>query len=261
LDHLRGRAVAAARVGVTLVDIAGRDAQNPNAGLRPAVTPRVLDPHAGEGLRPRDLQLVIEPRTYRPWLRTADTNALIAPVYHSGAAIGGSDACSRALYGLAMAHGWEFISFGFPATRAERTRWHHLPRLLLPSGAVLSPERWSLDRDTVTSLAGCRDGERYLAWREAADRLGLPSLVRVRWGPGTTELLLRTDSPLALRCLFDSVAARASCLVFTELPGTPSDWPVRDEAGRHYAAELGVAWHADGYWQATAPGGPDEVQA
>jgi hypothetical protein len=36
-------------------------------------------------------------------------------------------------------------------------------------------------------------------------------------------------------------------MVITELPGCPDAWPVRDELGRHYLAELAVTWYTDDY--------------
>jgi len=137
--------------------------------------------------------------------------------------------------------------------RAERTNWMHLPRLLLADGPVLRPERWTIDRPTIERINAARGATRFLAWRGEMRRMGVPDLVHVRCGPFAPELLLRTDSPLAVRCLFDTHAARAPWIELSELPGTPERWPVRDADGRHYLAELAVSWVADGYWQAVVP--------
>lgn len=252
LAGLRERAEEARRAGVQLVEVLPGDSPNPNAALRPAVTPERLTTR-GVGDIPLDgLLLVLDERAMRPWLRVGEDGALIAPVYNSGAAPGVSDRCGVALLGLTMGHGWEFPSFGFPASRIER-RERHLARLLLPGGAVLSPERWTLDQATLDRLRGCRDAARYRVWRSVAVELGLPALVRVQWGPDQTELLLRTDSPLAVRCLFDTLALEIAVLTLVELPGDREAWPVHDGAGLHYLAEVGVIWYADGYWAAAAP--------
>ena len=79
-----------------------------------------------------------------------------------------------------------------------------------------------------------------------ADAVGLPALVYARPGPEANEALLRSDSPLAVRWLFDTAGA-VPWISFQELPGDPADWPVRDAAGNHYAAELAVTWYAAGY--------------
>jgi hypothetical protein len=147
-----------------------------------------------------------------------------------------------------MGHGWEFVSFGFPALPAERERWGHLPRLVLADGTVLSRERWTLDQDAVRELVALTGFQRYLAWRAEAERLGLPALVHVRCRSEEPDLLLQTESPLAIRCLFDTLAVDAPWMVISELPGTPEDWPLVDDAGQHHLAELGVTWVADNYW-------------
>jgi hypothetical protein len=87
--------------------------------------------------------------------------------------------------------------------------------------------------------------------------------VLVRDGSSESELPLRTDSPLALRCLFDTVARRAPYLVMTELPGDPVTWPIRDAVGQHYRAELAVTWLDEEYWTAatTPPGRVPEREA
>ena len=82
---------------------------------------------------------------------------------------------------------------------AEVAEWGHLPRLNLPGGSVLSRERWTLSQEVLAPVVAAPEAERYLAWRAIVERLGLPPLVHVRCGPDAAELLLRTDSPLAVR--------------------------------------------------------------
>jgi hypothetical protein len=252
IGALRECAATAARAGVTLAEVIGDDPFNPNAALRPALSGARLEPHGPPETSLRDVRLVLD-ASGRPWLRRPQAPGWVLPVYNSGATIGYEDACSWLLLTLALGHGWEFVSFGFPGLPAEITRWQHLPRLELPGGAVLSRERWTIDGATVARLAGSDEPTRYLAWRAETERRGLPDLVHVRCGPDAPELLLRTDSPLAIRCLFDTVAARAPWIVVTELPSRPDTWPVRDELGQHYLAELAVTWYADDYWALAPP--------
>jgi hypothetical protein len=229
------------------VELVGKDGPCLNSALRPPLVPTQLAPHGRDSLSLRGVTLVLPPQGDRPLLRRGDPPELLVPLYNSSAGIGPGDPCSWLLFVLAMAHGWEFVSFGFPALPAERVRWGHLPRLRLPGGTVLSHERWTLDRELVARLASLRGAERYLAWQAEAERSHLPPLVHVRCGPAAHELLLRTDSPLAIRCLFDTLAADAPWLVLREVVGDPERWPVVDEAGRHYFAELAVTWYADDY--------------
>jgi hypothetical protein len=235
------------RSGVRAVEIVGSDPANLNTAVRPPAVPLRLDPHGATGLRPAGVTVRIAQD--RPWLHCAGLDAPLVPVYGSAAAIGGEDTCSRLILQLAMAHGWELLSLGSPLL-AGRRDWPHLPRVVLPGGTVLSGERWSLDRGAVATLAG-RDGpEQYLEWRAHAERLGLPGIVWVGSAedPDPERLVLRTDSPLAVRYLFREVARAPAALEFVEAHGEPATWPVRDARGRHHLAEVAVSWFDDTHW-------------
>ena len=41
-------------------------------------------------------------------------------------------------------------------------------------------------------------------------------------------------------------------MLFTELPDARERWPIQDENGRHYLAELAVTWVDTEYWSRTA---------
>ncbi len=234
--------------GVVATEIVGWDPFNPNAGLHSALTERTL---SGEELA--DVRLRLDPRFERVWMRRAPSADLIGPVYASGADIGFHDARGRLLQVLTASHGWEFPSFQTPALRKERELWQHTPRLTLVGGEVLRPERWILDRATIERLRAAVDADRYMLWRREVSARRIPDLVHVKCGPHQTEVLLRTDSPLAVRCLLESYAVQAPWMEVSEVPGAPRQWPVRDASGRHYLAELGVSWFAEGYWQAATP--------
>ena len=251
LDALRDSYATAAKAGVTPAEIVGWDAFNPNGALHPVLTPRTLDPHDL-----RDVCLLADPVAQRVWLHEPAAESLLAPVYSTGADIGSHDVCSRLLLVAAASHGWEFPSFQTPPLRAERSRWKHLPRLLLSDGPVLRPERWTIDRATIERINAAKGAARFLAWRGELRRMGAPDLVHVRCGPYEPELLMRTDSPLAVRCLFDTHAARAPWIELSELPGSPEHWPLHDADGQHYLAELAVSWVAEEYWQAVVPTRP-----
>jgi hypothetical protein len=253
---LRERAAAASRAGLVLTEIVGRDHMDSNAALRTLVTDRVLDPHSAPGGL-GSLQLVLD-KAQRPWLRTPTEPELLLPTYNSAASIGSSDPCSRLLWKLAMSHGWVYMSLEFPALRAERDVWGHLPRLQLPS-AVLSRERWTIDGGTVARLSALHGAERYLAWRGLAGRLGLPALVHMQCGVAEAEILFPTESPLAVECLFERLAANARWLVLTELAGDYQCWPVRDAEGGHYLAELGITWYSENYYEQAICGGGDNA--
>ena len=247
IAHLRQHVAAAAAYGIQPVEVLSWNELNPNSALQPFPLAASLDPHA-TGPR-NDLRLTFDGRHQRLWLRRTSDQKLLIPLWSSMAAIGDYDVCSRALAVIAAAHGWEFLSFGVPPLRAERGRWHHLPRLQLPCGAVISPERWTLDRAALDRIIAERDADRYLAWRQEISRLGVPDAVYLRTDFNTPELLLRTDSPLAVRALLAGRAARAPHLELSEIPADPAQWPIRDAQGRHYVAELAVSWVDSDYWR------------
>ncbi|HET7488854.1 MAG TPA: lantibiotic dehydratase [Acidimicrobiales bacterium] len=180
----------------------------------------------------------------RVWVRRPGSEARELPVYDAATAVGRTDRCSALLLAAAMTHGWELVAWGFPLLGAEEERWHHLPRLVLPGGTVLSAERWLVPADVVARLRELRGWERYRAWREEAERRRLPALAFLRWEPNPTapELLFPAESPLAVRALFDRLPAGAGPLVLTEVPEQVRSSPVVDGEGGHHVAELAVTW-------------------
>jgi hypothetical protein len=252
ISELRRRAESAAGAGVSLAEVAGRDASEPNASLRPSLTRTVLDPHGPPEDSLRDACLILGPQC-RLWLTRQATPGVVAPVYNSAADIGATDGCSRLLMRLAMGHGWDLTTFRFPVIRPESTPERHFPRLLLPNGAVLAPERWMVDEDALRRILALRGAARYLAWRREAERLDLPDLVYARFRWEEPEILFPADSPLGVQGLFDRIAREPRWLILTEWSRDPARWPLRDSNGDHYLAELAATWYADGYWAAAAP--------
>ena len=196
--------------------------------------------------------LLADPVAERVWLDEPSAEALLAPVYGSGADIGSHDVCSRLLLVAAASHGWEFPSFQMPPLLAERSRWKHLPRLLLSGGQVLRTERWTIDRATIERTNAARGAALPgLAQRNPPDRRARPgprSLWTVRAGAAAAYRQPAGSAlPVRYTCCPCAVA-RAR-----RLPGSPEDWPVRDAQGKHYLAELAVSWIAEEYWQAVVP--------
>jgi hypothetical protein len=169
--------------------------------------------------------------------------------YDSTTVIGERDPLSRLLYWLSSSLGWEFPAYGFPALPAERTTWKHLPRLVLPSGAVLSPRRWTIDGPAFEGVAAATGAEQYLAWRALADERGWPDKVAARWDPHPLDpaLVVPASSPLAVRALWGACGS-APRLVVSEVP-PPT---VVGGDGSRYVAEAGVIWHDPGFWD-TSP--------
>ena len=248
VDELRRHVATLGDRGVVAADVVGSDAPDLNTAVRPRTGAIRLEPHGRGESSLHGLRLELDAVSRRPWVIDRDGNRML-PTYQSAAAIGGVDPCSWLLFRLAMGHGWEFVSFGFPALPAERSTWHHLPRLVLPGGTVLSAERWTIPGETLRAIASCDETERYLAWRAVAEGLGLPPVVRIRWDPhpAASPILLRTDSPLAVTSLFTRLPSDAPRLIVTELAGGVEAHCVESPDGGHHLAELAVSWVDDNY--------------
>ena len=236
---------AAAQIGAVPAEVVSGDTFNPNAALRPSLTDSRLDADGATGLPPRLLEVTADQTDDEPRLvlRRVGDGAPLLPVFNSGAALGATDPLSALLSQLAFSQGWEFVSFGLPALPAEVESWGHLPRLRSPGGVVISPERWTIPAETVAALCAASGPERHRLWRREARRRGLPSLVQARSTPHEPELLFPTDSPLALRCLFDTLGGEAPPLVLSELTG---EGLLVDANESRYLAELGVTWVMEG---------------
>jgi hypothetical protein len=91
--------------------------------------------------------------------------------------------------------------------------------------------------------------DRYLAWICELERINPPELVHIHTCPDEPELLMCTNSPLAVQCIFDACKGHSSNLFLTELTGDPAFWPVTDGEGQHYLAEIAITWCADQYWE------------
>jgi len=252
LEELRKHATAAASNGIELADIVGWHPFNPNAAIRPALVSRTLDVQGPRETNLQNLYLRVQPGRGRPWLVRNEGSRPLLPVMTCAANVGARDSASSALAAIASAHGWEFLAFGFPPLRAERLRWHHLPKLLLNDRTVLASERWTLDKHTVTRLRRLNGSTRYLAWRREVERRRVPALVHMRTGADAPELLMCTDSPLAVQCCFDGADDQVSELSLTELADCPDGFPLKDAEGRHYLSEIAVTWCADDYWSELA---------
>ena len=255
VTELRRRAAALGARGVVVVEVVGSDPASLNTAVQPRITPRRLDPHGPPGSSLGGLRLELDRHSRRPWI-VGPAGERILPVYHSAAAIGGVDPCSWLLFRLAMGHGWELASFGFPALASERASWLHLPRLVLPGGTVLSAERWTIPGETLRAIQAFDEPGRYLAWRAQVERLGLPPLVRVRWEPhpASPPILMRTDSPMAVSALFLRLPPDSPRLVVTEVPGGLDGHAIRSATGEHHVAELAVSWYDDSYWDEVGGG-------
>ena len=70
----------------------------------------------------------------------------------------------------------------------------------------------------------------------------------LRTGVDAPELLMCTESPLAVQCCFDGGDDQLSEISLTELADCPDTFPLKDAEGRHYLSEIAVTWCADQYW-------------
>lgn len=227
--------------GIEPVDVLGADEIDAATTFRPPPDGGTVDARGRVGILPRAVSIWWG-RERRPMLVDARGGQPLTPVYPSGGAIGRFDPTSRVLLTLALAHGWEYPSYGFAALPAELGRWRHLPRLALSKRTVLSPQRWTLAPEEVRSLATATAPDRYRQWRRLIGSRGVPALAVVRAHTRRPPVLMPTASPLAVDAVLGTLdPADPQPILIEEPPGDPRHSPIEDGNG-HYVAELGVTW-------------------
>jgi hypothetical protein len=245
VDEIRKWYASWPAAGFAAAEITGADVMNPNAGTRPPLGVCRIDA-AGENALAA-LVVGASAAGTRPWLRRKPQDTRLLAVYNCTGRIGAEDACSEALYRLALGHGWEFTCRRlFPRDETQE----RLPRVILPSGVTLSPARWFLCQEQVNTLLQLNGVQQYSAWLACARQLGLPDRVRVATESGPEEPLLYVPvtSPLAVRALLSKIAARPRSLEFVEDHADPGEWAIVDGHGNHYASEFVVCWHDPSYF-------------
>jgi hypothetical protein len=161
------------------------------------------------------------------------------PIYASAAASIGDSMDLKAL-AICFSHGWEYLSFGFPTLPRERDEWHHLPRLTSSSGAVLSPERWTVPLEIVSDFAARDLPELFAGWRKVVG--DMPTWVSVCFGADPTQwnTAIPTDSVLVAASTLRRASRLGVPLVLTELPhGGLASLAL---PGGTFRAELAVTW-------------------
>jgi hypothetical protein len=235
------------RHGLEAREVVSSDVLSPNAAVCPRVTTRRLE---AAGTWVAGAAVETDADALRPWLTHPSWKRDVVPVCDTPASMGHSDPLTFLLYRLGLAHGWEFVGRRAVPGPVEAG---YAPRVELPSGTVLSPARWWLEAPHVSELATLDGPERYMAWRDHAERLGLPRAVWVVTDPALEAIpsYLATSSPISVDALFDRVQVEE--LEFFEVHGDCDTQVCVDEAGRRYACEVAVVWRDDTYWPRVRP--------
>jgi hypothetical protein len=237
--------------GCEPIEVVGIDAANPNAAVRTPGGAREVGRHAGASVPLAALSVEIDEEG-RPWICDPDVTNRLVPTYSATSGIGLSDPVGRALLRMAMAHGWDFVSYGFPL---PVSRNGSLGRITLGDDVIVSLRRWVLPAALLSELRAATPAEQYRRFRsevearDMGDWLWLAPLD----GAERSPMLVRTDSPLIIHAVLWHLAESRGDLVGMELPGDPAGWPVQDEAGRHYLAEIAVTWADPGHFEEVCP--------
>jgi hypothetical protein len=235
--------------GVRSVEVVGIDAANPNATIRLEDRKGFeLGRHAATAAAFSKLQIEVD-RNGRPWLRFPESKEDFVPTYSAPAGIGLNDPAGRFLVRLAMAHGWEFISFGVPFAAVMADIEGVGPVCVSAGDSVLGAQQWVLPAGFVRELRAKNNLEQYSMWRNAIDQACLGEWIWV--GPATRpdapRLLIRADSPLLLSVVLEVHNEDCESLVLTKAPD-PQHWPVKDDCGNHYLCELAITWADPEHW-------------
>lgn len=230
------------------VDLAVRAGRNPNAYSRPRTAKWILDGLNRDGsIRQIWIQVGT---TDRPRLYIPERYPTILPYFHSAILPEGLDPYSRCLHNVSRMLGRTSLIRPLPLFSKEIYQWNHLPRLYLDEMAVITSERWTPPRSIVEELARTSGLDRYIAWRSFARSARLPTLVYGKYGLHQTEMLIPVDSVIAVECLGKELKVHGGNLLLREAFPSPNESWLCDRDGRHYIAELAIAWQGESsFWK------------
>jgi hypothetical protein len=234
--------------GIESLEIVGVDAINPNATNRPCTSAKQIGRHFGS-IVPLSRVLLEVDEKCRPWLRLPNLQTRFVPTYSVLAGIGVSDPAGRFLLRLAMAHGWEFLSYGIPTVNEKLGS--EVPKLVVGQASLLSQRRWILPEDFIEKQRRLKGLDRYYAWMAVINTLGVTEWVWIRPvnQPDAPCLLMRTDSPIIVESVMNRLSSNCGDLLLIALPGDPLNWPIRDMNGNHYLCELMISWSDLTQWE------------
>lgn len=230
-------------------DLGVRILSNPNAASRPAMTARCID-----GLNKNDdflktLNVQLD-HARRPSACVSGKDLKVLPRLHSAVSLQDADPYSQCLYRFSTFLGRPSLMSPMPRFSMEIEQWHHLPRLYLDESTVISPERWTPPRSVVEKLKNSSGLDRYIAWRKFVNKHRLPRLVYGQYGSRRTEVLIVADSILGIENMGRTLASKGGTLLLQEAFPSPSQSWLIDSDGRHYLAELVVAWEGEeSFWK------------
>jgi Lantibiotic dehydratase, N terminus len=119
-------------------------------------------------------------------------------------------------------------------TAPELAKPRQTPRICLPEGSYLRPQRTVLNVDILSGLIPLTPAQRYVQWQKLAIEHQWSDLLMLQIDRDP-PLLLKRDSPLALESIFKSVRPHTQWLIVEETIDLP--WLV-DAENRHYLAEI-----------------------
>jgi hypothetical protein len=232
-----------ARHGTLLfADLAARATADANAAARPRFCDVLADTAQGE-FPSAGSAVVVDEDGRGHWI-LPDGRELV-PMLHSAVSLEDSDPWHRSAHQIARLLGRPSLMRPIPIFERELAGWMHLPRISIGAGAVISPERWIAPPALPADLAGETGLDPFIAWRRFVRSAGLPATVYWKHSSHETEILMHADSVLAVENLGRTLAAYPGTFCLQEaFPSAATSW-VRDECGRHYTAELAVAWGGD----------------
>ncbi len=242
-------------------DLAVEARANPNAASRPRMTKRLLDGFDQNG------RLLCRTRvrfdtTGRPRLCDVGRRLVIVPYLHSGISLDGLDPLSRCLSSVSRLAGRPSLMMPLAPSAPETDQWFHLPRLYINETTAISSERWTPPMIVKEELVRASGFNRYIAWRRYVRGARLPRLVYGAYGRHNTEILMGTDSALAVEHLGRALKAQGESLRIREAFPPPHESWLCDARGYHHVVELAVPWQAElAFWKAysTELGSPPDA--
>lgn len=233
---------------VQFADLGVRVLSNPNAASRPVMTSRCINAlNKNDYLTTLRIQL---DHARRPCARISGKDVKIIPRLHSAVSLKDVDPYSQCLHSISTLLGRPSLMSPMPRFSKEIEAWGHLPRLYLDESTVINAERWTPPHSFIEKLVNSSGLDRYIVWREFVKQCGLPKLVYGQYGLRQTDVLIVADSILGIENLGRTLAVQGRSLLLQEAFPSPTQSWLIDADGRHYLAELVIAWEGEeSFWK------------
>lgn len=222
---------------IDIVEIQTHFEGNPNPLARRQIVAETIDLWGAypNSLSLKSAQITLDRTTKTPLLSVPLRSRPIAVFFFCAANIGAIDP----LVSLLLYTGFQERSSYFKSIEMlinKDLKTTHTPRIILENDEIIRPKQTILNQELLQQMISLLPRDRYLRWQEMARDFGWGNLLNVRVDR-EPNLLIKSDSPLALEAAFKSIKPSTKVAIVEEIIDLP--WLV-DRDGQHYFAEFAM---------------------